>query len=288
VSEIVTDYLKEQPVKSLAPVLTGELFLELRRDLVSLLKGLSEPEWRLPTAAPSWNVKDVALHILGGDVANLSRRRDGFSLPADLSSYEKLVRFINEINGLWVAAGQRMSAPVIIDLMEHLGQQMDEYFASLDPFAPGGTVGWAGPAPMPQWFDVAREYTERWHHQQQIRDATGRPGLYAPRLFAPVLDTFVRALPRTFREVEAKVGTVVRLVLTGTAGREWSLVQEAGKWELFEGRTERVDAEVTIAAEKAWKIFTRGLRGNEALRCTEIRGDRVLGAKVLETVSVIA
>lgn len=26
------------------------------------------------------------------------------------------------------------------------------------------------------WLDAAREYTEFWVHQQQIRDATGRPG----------------------------------------------------------------------------------------------------------------
>ena len=102
-------------MRALGPILTGPLFGEVRRELVSLLGGLTEEEWRLPTAAPKWNVKDVALHILGGDVGNLARRRDGFSLTADLSSYEKLVAFINEINASWVLAGQRMSPRVLID-----------------------------------------------------------------------------------------------------------------------------------------------------------------------------
>src|SRR5215471_17422509 len=202
-------------MRPVTPILTAELFPLIRVELLSLLNGLSEEEWGKPTAAGTWDVKGVALHILGGDIGNLSRRRDGYSLAADLSSYEKLVTFVNRINASWVEAGQRISARLLIDLLEHVGRQADEYFTALDQFAMGGPVSWAGNQPMPAWFDVAREYTERWHHQQQIRDAAGRPGLYERRLFEPVMDTFVRALPHTFREVRAVEGTAVRLTLTG-------------------------------------------------------------------------
>lgn len=275
-------------MENLQPLLTGHLFGEVRRELVSLLKGLRGEEWTLPTAATKWNVKDVALHILGGDLGNLSRRRDGFSLPADLASYEKLVTFINEINAVWVAAGQRMSARLLIDLTEHVGKQADEYFAGLDPYAMGAAVSWAGDGPMPVWFDVAREYTERWHHQQQIRDAAGRPGLYERRLFEPVLDAFVRGLPHTFRDVEAKSGIVVQLNVTGALQKTWSLVRDDGGWKLFDGTDQRKDAAVAIEAEDAWKIFTRGIRGGEAERRAELSGDRRLGEKILQMVSVIA
>jgi len=275
-------------VKNLEPVLTGPLFAEMRRQVVSLLEGLNEEEWGRPTAAGKWNVKDVALHILGGDVGNLSRRRDGFSLTADLSSYEKLVAFINEINASWVAAGQRMSPRVLIDLTEHVGRQADKYFAGLDSYEMGGAVSWAGDGPMPVWFDVAREYTERWHHQQQIRDAAGRPGLYERRLFEPVLDTFVRGLPHTFRAVEAVGGIVVQLNVKGALQKTWSLVRDDGNWKLFDGAGQRTDASVAIKAEDAWKIFTRGIRGEEAVRRAELSGDRRLGEKILHMVSVIA
>jgi uncharacterized protein (TIGR03083 family) len=277
-----------EKLMELKPILTGPQFAEVRRELVSLLEGLSEEEWRRPTAAGNWCVKDVALHILGGDVGNLSRRRDASPLEADLSSYEKLVAFINDINASWVLAGQRMSTRVLIDLLEHVGQQMDEYFAGLDPFALSEPVAWAGHELKPVWFDVAREYTERWHHQQQIRDATGRPGLYKRRLFEPVMDTFVRALPWSFRDVDVADQTAVRLVLTEGLQKEWSLVRGAGKWELSEGGDNRADTEVRIAAEDAWKIFTRGIRGAEAKKRAEIRGDQALGEKVLGTVAVIA
>jgi hypothetical protein len=44
-------------------------------------------------------------------------------------------------------------------------------------FAMGEPVTWAGPEPAPIWLDIAREYTERWLHQAQVRDATRNPPL---------------------------------------------------------------------------------------------------------------
>jgi hypothetical protein len=185
-----------------------------------------------------------------------------------------------------------MSARMLIDLTEHVGAQADEYFLGLDPLASGGPVEWMGGGAMPVWLDVAREYTERWHHQQQIRDATRRPGLYAPRLFRPVLDTFVRGLPYTFRSVAAAEGVTVRLRVTGAVEKQWELVRARGNWELREDGLEEagraITAEVTLVSEEAWKIFTRGIRGAEALSLAKIAGDRTLGEKVLEMVSVIA
>jgi uncharacterized protein (TIGR03083 family) len=274
-----------QPV---GPILTSELFPEVRGQLLLLLESLSEEEWLAPTAAGKWNVKDVALHLLGGDLGNLSRRRDQYSLPASIASWGDLVEFINGINASWVEASQRLSTRVLRDLLEHSGRQMEEYFMSLDPLALGTPVNWAGPERAPNWLDVAREYTERWHHQQQIRDATGRAGLYEARLFGPVLDTFVRGLPHTFREVEAATGTMVRLRITGEAGGVWTLRRAAGAWELLAGEGAAATAEVTVAGEVAWKIFTRGVRGEQARAAAKMAGDAALGGKVLEMVSVIA
>jgi uncharacterized protein (TIGR03083 family) len=276
-------------MKSPEPVLTAHLFPELRQHLLSLLNGLSEQDWQRPTSADKWNVKDVALHLLGGDIGNLSRRRDQHSLPGPATSeWKDLVVYINSLNESWVVAGQRISPRVLCDLLAHVGPQMDAYFQSLDPFALGGSVDWMGTEPAPQWLDVAREYTERWHHQQQIRDATGKPGLYEPRLFAPVLDTFVRALPYTFRDLGAAEGTFVQLTITGPGGGDWAARKSAARWELLTGKAPGAAAEVTFRSEDAWKIFTKGIRGPEALQRADLRGDHRLGSRVVEMVSVIA
>jgi uncharacterized protein (TIGR03083 family) len=276
-------------MQSPEPILVAELFPEVRKQLLSMLSGFTEEEWGLPTAAKKWTVKDVALHLLGGDIGNLSRRRDSFTpFGKTISGWEDLVAFINQLNETWVVAARRMSPRVLCDLLAFTGPQMEDYFASLDPFALGTPVSWAGPQPAPQWLDIAREYTERWHHQQQIRDATKRPGLYEQRLFAPVLDAFVRALPYTFRSVEGAEGTCVQVTISGSGGGDWVLRRDANAWELLVGRAPDAVAQVGLDGADAWKIFTRGLRGEEAMRRAKIAGDTRLGARVLEMVSVIA
>lgn len=138
------------------------------------------------------------------------------------------------------------------------------------------------------WLDVAREYTERWLHQQHIRDAVNRPGMTERRFVAPVLQTFVRTLPHTFREVEAADGTHVRLTVSGEAGGAWSLVREGQRWLLGRDATEPTHASVTIDQDTAWRLLTKGLTKDQALtRCT-FEGDRSLGTRVLDAVAIIA
>jgi uncharacterized protein (TIGR03083 family) len=271
------------------PILVIELFPETRRALLDLLAALSPTEWEKPTACAGWSVKDVALHLLGGDVGLLSRRRDAFT-PAGkpIESYPELVALINDLNEAWVKAARRISPRLLCDLLAFTGPQVEVFLGSLDPFAPGVPVDWAGPEPAPLWLDTAREYTERWHHQQQIRDAVGRPGLKEPRFLAPVLDTFVRALPRTFSAVAAADGTTVQLSITGEAGGDWFLVRGKKGWELFLEPGAVQAARVLIGQDDAWRLFTKGLAPEQARRRAKIEGDTVLGVKVLETVSVLA
>ncbi|MCH8876485.1 MAG: maleylpyruvate isomerase N-terminal domain-containing protein [Chloroflexi bacterium] len=66
-------------LKSPNPVIVADLLPELLQNLLELLKGLEEEDWARSTVCAGWSVKDVALHLLGGDIGNLSSRRDGHS-----------------------------------------------------------------------------------------------------------------------------------------------------------------------------------------------------------------
>src|SRR3989442_11824316 len=96
-------------------------------------------------------------------------------------------------NDEWVSATHRLSRPIVLELLEIAGTWFDDYIATGDLEAVGGPVSWAGPDPAPVWFDVACEYTERWVHQQQIREAVGRPVLLKAPYAAPVIVTFVHS-----------------------------------------------------------------------------------------------
>ncbi len=280
-------------MKPVEPVLIVDLFPDERDALLQLLAALSEEEWSRPTVCAGWSVKDVALHLLGDDVGRLSRGRDAFSgaafVPRGDRDFEaELLAFIDEANERWVQATRRISSHLLCDLLRFTGGETQRYFQSLDLFQIGEPVSWAGPDPAPVWLDIAREYTERWLHQQQIRDAVEKPGLTERRFFAPVLDTFVRALPYTFRDVDAPESVHVKLSVSGDAGGEWSLVRGDGKWSLYLDADAEPIVTVAMDQETAWRLFTKGISKDEASANATLRGDRTLGMKLLDTVSIIA
>ena len=270
------------------PIIVSDLFPILLDELISLLKGVSKAEWDLPTTCSSWSVKDVALHLLGGDIGILSWKRDGYSPLPPINSWDHLVSLINGQNELWVKGAQRISPPLIIDLLKFTGDQVTNYFQSIDPFDLGSPVDWVSPDPAPIWLDLAREYTERWHHQQHIRDAVAKPGLKDHKFLSPVLDTFILALPRTFQEVQAENGTSIIISITGTVRRQWTLNNDPGEWRIYEGSVEDSKANVVIEDDVAWRIFSNEISPVKAKQRVQIEGNQRLGEKVLETVAIIA
>jgi uncharacterized protein (TIGR03083 family) len=280
-------------MQPLPPVLVADLFPDERRALLDLLANLSTDQWNMPTICAGWSVHDVALHVWGGDVGIISRRRDGWVNPAvaasgDLSHWEELVAFINRSNDDWVRATRRISPPILIELLLLSGQDIAAWFAGVDPFLPGVAVRWAGSEPAPTWLDTAREYTERWAHQQHIRDTVGRSGMTEPRYLAPVLATFVRALPQALSAIAAPDGTAVRLVVTGDAGGEWYGVRLDGRWLLAGAADMPPRATVVIDQEMAWRLWTRGLSKEQIRSRVRSEGDPALTDAVLDMVSILA
>src|SRR5262249_10224894 len=146
------------------------------------------------------------------------------------------------------------------------------FHEALDPFAPAMFgVSWAGETVSPNWFDTARELTERWHHQQQIRLAVDRPGIMTPELYRPVLDCFMRGLPHAYRGISATDGTRVVVEISGDCGGQWMLERAGSVWELRHPEPSP-DARVTIPQEIAWRVFTKGISFAEARSLCGIEG----------------
>jgi uncharacterized protein (TIGR03083 family) len=281
-------------VESVKPVAVLDLFPEERQHLLDVLTRLSDREWSASTACPSWSVKDIALHLLSVDLGKLARCRDGFSDPsfsppgADLTDWEALVGALGAWNEQWIRATRRLSPRLLCELLQVTGPLVHAYFTSIDFTALGETVSWVGPDPAPVWLDVAREYTERWTHQQQIREAVGQPGLTERRFFAPVIATFIHALPHTLRAVEAAEGTRLRVRITGESGGTWQAVRTSERWQLGHDESSGVDATLTLDQEVAWRLFTRGISSIQALPNVLLEGDHRLAATALKMVAIIA
>src|SRR5262249_36583 len=144
----------------------------------------------------------------------------------------------------------------------------------------------------PNWFDIAREYTEKWHHTQQVFDAVGRPStITVRRLFHPCLDALLRGLPFAYRGVSAAPGTVIAVVGSGEGGDTWLLPREPPAWRQVADAAERPHATVSLGQETAWKLFTKRMpRATAVARFPdiEITGDLELGGHVLDMVSVMS
>ena len=261
--------------------------------MLDLLGDLSASDWEAPTVCAGWSVKDVAAHLLGDDIGRLSWGRDGYVNPAfaaglDIATLPGLVAAIDRQNTVWVTGTRRISPRLLIELLEMTGELTEAYFAGLEMSALGMPVDWAGPEPAPVWLDVAREYTERWVHQQHIRDAVGKPGLKERRWFAPVLDAFVRGLPRVLWDAPAADGAALRLTITGDAGGEWVALRYDGDWVLGKAPAMTVAAAVELDEDCAWRLFTKGISKEEARRAVRIEGDKALADRALDTVSILA
>lgn len=271
------------------PVLVADRFPALLDALLDLLRSLTQEEWQRPVHGGEWTIKDLAQHLLGDEINILSGKRDRFSETfAPIHNWDELVALINHRNAVWVEATRRMSPRVIMELLHITGEQANEHFRQMDPFATGSPVNWAGPDPAPVWLDVAREFTERWHHQQHIRDAVGKPGAVGPKFLAPVLAAFVRALPVTFTAVDAPKGAAVTLNITGPSGGTWSVVREENSWKLYQGTADAPEAVVDLPEDVAWRLFTRGITPVQAREQAKVTGSISLGQRVLETVSILA
>ena len=277
-------------VKQDIPVDVVHLLSVLDRMLIDLLHTLSPDDWHKQTIAKLWSVKDVVAHLLDGNIRILSMLRDKHTgEPADLQSYEDLVQFINRLNADWVKAMQRVSPEMLILLHKATGHEYCEYFMSLNPFDPADlAVAWAGESESTNWMHIAREYSEKWLHQQHIRYACNKHGLMMRELFYPFIDTFMLALPHTYRAVQADHGTIIELTITTEIGGSWYLERIGSRWILKKQSSSTPSAKIIIDPDTSWKLFSKSIRADEVGEQVIVTGDRCLCFPALSMVSVIA
>jgi len=272
------------------PIPTLHLFLPLDQKLIGMLKSLSPEDWKKPTLAKLWSVKDVAAHLLDGNLRVLAQAQNYTGeFPSEILTYEDLVVYLNRLNADWVIAMKRVSPGTLIELLETTQPSVIDYYHSLDLWAPARfAVSWAGEQESKNWFHVAREYTERWHHQQQIREAVGKEGIMDKQFFYPLIQTFMMALPHSWRTISAPDGAVISVKVIGDSGGEWRIKFQSKKWIFISKSASTPDTSIEISADTAWKLFTKALPETEASQKIKIAGNQELGKPILKMVSVMA
>jgi hypothetical protein len=276
-------------LEPLTPLYTADLFPGITAELIALLRGLDAADWVRPTIAGSWRVRDVVAHLLDGDLRKLAAGRDAHPLAArPVSSFADIVELINQLNAGGVRYGERLSPRLMTDLLEVTGRWVSEFVAKLPPHEQAHFgVAWANEDRSENWMDTGREYTERWHHQMQIRDAVGAAGLFQRTWFAPILDLSVRAFPRAYKDVTAAAGTAVVFEVDAGGAHAWSVIRDESAWRVMRGHAPDAAATVRVDADTAWKLLYNALPPDAARVRVAIAGDSSIAEPMLRARSVM-
>jgi uncharacterized protein (TIGR03083 family) len=140
--------------------------------LVDLAVSLQPDDWQQPTDLPGWTVRDVYAHVVGTESLLLGRSAPEVELPEGLDHVRNEIGRTNE---LWVAAyRQRSGAELLADLAEVVTERraalagMDQDAFDAESWTPAGTDTYGR-------FMRIRVF-DQWFHEQDVRDAIGRPG----------------------------------------------------------------------------------------------------------------
>jgi len=274
------------------PVFVNQLFPTLHNHLIALLKSLDEESWYKSTICPDWCVKDIVSHLLKDYIGTLSRKRDVYSNPnlknKRFKDNKDFVRYINKINEKWINAAKTLSPRVLIELIGFTGELLFDYIENVDLMKVDSRVSWISEEKLPNWMDIAREYTEHWLHQTHIREAVSAPLLTTTNLFRPFIQTYMLALPKTYRNVKVQSDTKIVIEVTGNAGGNWLLCKEDDEWVLSEDVGSDPQTKIIIDQDTMWRLFSKGMTKENAEKRIKIKGNVTLGKSILNTVSLIA
>jgi uncharacterized protein (TIGR03083 family) len=146
---------------------------EVWTSLGELLGELSDDEWRLGSPLPGWSVQDNVAHIVGTE-AMLSGE-PAPSIEIDRSVNEHVRNDIGVFNEQWV---QALRAVPPNEVLSRFREVAGERLAALDAMS---EEEWNAESFTPAGKDTFGRFMQIrvfdcWLHEQDIRDAVGRPG----------------------------------------------------------------------------------------------------------------
>lgn len=273
------------------PIDTRALFRPLHASLMTLLRGLEPDDWDTPAVARAWSLRDVAAHLLDVDLRRISVDRDHHRPPgpaAGVEEYDDLLRYLNQLNAEWIAAARRISPRLLTDLLNATGltvsSLMEGSRLSGEAVFP---VAWAGQSRSPTWLDTGREYTERWHHQDQIREAVGAAPVSARELLSPVIAISLYAIPPALARLDSPAGTSIELRATGAAGSVWHIDRAADGWRITEGEAAAPTARIALSDIALARLLLHRIGAAELTGLVTVEGDSALAGALLAARAVM-
>ena len=245
----------------------------------SLLVGLDEPGWRLPTPAAGWDVATSVAHLAWTDEVAVLAATDKAGWDAVvLEAIEDPHGFVD----VQALAGGAVAPAELLDRWRRSRATLAEVLAA---HPAGEKLPWFGPPMSPTSMATAR-YMETWAHGLDVAEALGVTVEPHERV-RHVVHLGVRTRAYSFVNNGQDVpGAEVRVELTAPSGATWSHGPEdadqrvtGSAWDfalLVTQRRHRDDVDlVAVGAEAdAWLDIAQAFAGPSGNGRDPLKGDR--------------
>ncbi|HYZ98338.1 MAG TPA: maleylpyruvate isomerase family mycothiol-dependent enzyme [Acidimicrobiales bacterium] len=249
--------------------------------LFGLAGELDPDDWSRPTACPSWSVQDCYSHCLGTEALLLDRPLPDVDLPDNLPHVRNDIGRINEV---WVTHYRSMSPPEVVAEFRRAVDERRRALAAMDDadflaesFTP------AGPDTYGRFMRT--RVMDQWMHEQDVREAAGRPGHLvglAPEL---ALDEVTAALGYVVgKKAALPAGSSVRFELTGDLARRID-VKVGDRARVVEALAGTPTVSLTLPGERFMRLCGGRVADGAAEAAADadvhVGGDAELGARLL-------
>lgn len=157
--------------------------------LAGLGREIGDKEWHLPTPCPGWDVSAQYAHVIGTESMLLGRPNP----ELDPGRPPHVRNDIGGFNEVWVAALAGSSRDEVVEKLEEVTADRAKTLSAMteEEFsAPAWTP--VGQADYRRFMQI--RVFDCWVHEQDIRDATGRPGHESGPVAEQSIDEIARAL----------------------------------------------------------------------------------------------
>jgi uncharacterized protein (TIGR03083 family) len=258
-----------------APGLISQLEEEWS-SLRDLGAALTDREWELPTACPGWPVAAHYAHIIGTESTLLGRPNPG----VDPGRPEHIRNDIGRFNEVWVAALASLPRAEVLARFAEVTDARRQALAAMDEdnfSEPSWTP--VGQADYRRFMQI--RVFDCWVHEQDVRDAAGRPGHDSGPAAEQAVDEIARALGYIVgKKAGAPDGSSVTFELTGPVSRHLHVVVN-GRARVVERLESPATATVTVGSVLFTRLASGRVDPGSVLGEVQLSGDPELGKRLV-------
>lgn len=253
--------------------------------LSSLAHDLDEREWHAPTECPGWDVAAHVAHVAGTEASLLGR-----PAPPQPAPGPHVRNQLGEMNEAWVQHwGRRPTGELVADLDEVTAARLAALRAMSDEDLE--RPGWSPIGEVPYATFMGVRVMDCWVHEQDIRQATGRPWRFDGPAAPAAVDRLMSSLGFVIgKRVAPGEGCSVALVVTvgGRPPHEVAYTISGGR-AVPAGPGIEPAARVELPGEVWVRLATGRLAGEDALAAglVGLGGDRSIGERLVTNLAHI-